>query len=395
MVNEKMYELGSKKSTIREIFEYGRKRAQEVEEENIYDFSLGNPNVPAPSYIKEAVLDIFDTVPTQKIHSYTVAPGNPEVREILAKDINRRFGTHFTKDNLFMTAGAAASISITFKALAEPGDEFVIVAPFFPEYRPFVEATGARLVVVPAQVEDFQINMDLFERALTRHTKGVIVNSPNNPSGAIYSEETIRALSALLLRKEKEYGHPIYIISDEPYREIAYHGYEVPYIPLYYKDTIVCYSYSKSLSLPGERIGYVYVPGFADDSAAVYAAVSGAARVMGHVCPPTLMQKVIQLCAGERPDLAAYDENRNLLYNSLREMGYECAKPDGAFYLFVKAPNGDANAFSEKAKLDYNLLVVPADGFGCPGYFRLSYCVSNDMIRRSLPAFRAMMEECR
>lgn len=221
---------------------------------------MGNPNVPAPSYIKEAVLDIFDTVPTQKIHSYTVAPGNPEVREILAKDINRRFGTHFTKDNLFMTAGAAASISITFKALAEPGDEFVIVAPFFPEYRPFVEATGARLVVVPAQVEDFQINMDLFERALTRHTKGVIVNSPNNPSGAIYSEETIRALSALLLRKEKEYGHPIYIISDEPYREIAYHGYEVPYIPLYYKDTIVCYSYSKSFSLPGERIGYIVIP---------------------------------------------------------------------------------------------------------------------------------------
>ena len=269
------------------------------------------------------------------------------------------------------------------------------VAPFFPEYRPFVTANGGKLVVVPPDTEAFQIHLDAVEERITAHTQAIIINSPNNPSGVVYTEETLRGLAALLTRKSAEYGHPIYIIADEPYRELVYGGVKVPFIPCLYRNTIVCYSYSKSLSLPGERIGYVYVPGFADDSAAVYAAVSGASRAMGHVCPPTLIQKVIQLCAGERPDLAAYDENRNLLYNSLREMGYQCAKPDGAFYLFVKAPNGDANAFSEKAKRDYNLLVVPADGFGCPGYLRLSYCVSNDMIRRSLPAFRAMMESCR
>lgn len=247
-------------------------------------------------------------------------------------------------------------------------------------------------MVVPADTEAFQIHLDAVEQRITAHTQAIIINSPNNPSGVVYTEETLKGLAALLERKSAEYGHPIYIIADEPYRELVYGGVKVPFIPCLYRNTIVCYSYSKSLSLPGERIGYVYVPGFADDSAAVYAAISGAARIMGHVCPPTLMQKVIELCAGERPDLAAYEENRNLLYNSLREMGYQCAKPDGAFYLFVKAPNGDANAFSERAKLSHNLLVVPADGFGCPGYFRLSYCVSNDMIRRSLPAFKAMIE---
>ena len=234
--------------------------------------------------------------------------------------------------------------------------------------------------------------LDEVEQRITPHTQAIIVNSPNNPSGVVYTEETLRGLAALLERKSSQYGHPIYIIADEPYRELVYGGVKVPFIPNLYKNTIVCYSYSKSLSLPGERIGYVYVPSFAEDSAAVYATVSGAARAIGHVCPPTLMQKVVGLCAREQPDLQAYDENRTLLYNSLREMGYECAKPDGAFYLFVKAPGGDANAFSEKAKREHNLLVVPADGFGCPGYFRLSYCVSNDMIRRSLPAFRAMMK---
>ena len=230
------------------------------------------------------------------------------------------------------------------------------------------------------------------EQRITPHTQAIIVNSPNNPSGVVYTEETLRDLASLLERKSVQYGHPIYIIADEPYRELVYGGVKVPFIPCLYKNTIVCYSYSKSLSLPGERIGYVYVPSFAEDSTAVYATVSGAARAMGHVCPPTLIQKVVGLCAQEQPDLQAYDENRTLLYDSLRAMGYECAKPDGAFYLFVKAPGGDAGAFSEKAKREHNLLVVPADGFGCPGYFRLSYCVSNDMIRRSLPAFKAMIE---
>ena len=255
-----------------------------------------------------------------------------------------------------------------------------------------VNANGGKLVVVPADTNAFQVQLDEVEQRITPHTQAIIVNSPNNPSGVVYTEETLLDLAFLLERKSVQYGHPIYIIADEPYRELVYGGVKVPFIPCLYKNTIVCYSYSKSLSLPGERIGYVYVPSFAEDSTAVYATVSGAARAMGHVCPPTLIQKVVGLCAQEQPDLQAYDENRTLLYDSLRAMGYECAKPDGAFYLFVKAPGGDAGAFSEKAKREHNLLVVPADGFGCPGYFRLSYCVSNEMIRRSLPAFKAMME---
>ena len=390
-----MYELGSHRSTIREIFEYGNQRAAIVGRENVLDFSLGNPNVPAPDEVRQAILAEAAGDPVA-IHGYTSAPGAPDVRRTLADSLNRRFGTDYTGDSLYLTAGAAAALMCAFRALACEGDEFVVFAPFFPEYKMFIESgAGAKCVLVPPSIEDFQIDFDAFAQRVSEHTKAVVINSPNNPSGAVYSEQTIRRLAEFLREKENEYGHPIYLISDEPYREIVYDNVTIPFVPNYYDDTIVCYSYSKSLSLPGERIGYVYVPGFADDSAAVYAAVSGAARVMGHVCPPTLMQKVIQLCAGERPDLAAYDENRNLLYNSLREMGYECAKPDGAFYLFVKAPNGDANAFSEKAKLDYNLLVVPGTGFECPGFVRLSYCVSNDMIRRSRPSFRAMMKECR
>jgi aspartate aminotransferase len=273
--------------------------------------------------------------------------------------------------------------------------EIIAIAPFFPEYRPFVESNGAKLVVVPADTVAFQINLEALEAAISPNTQGIIINSPNNPSGVVYTRETLEKLAGILERKGKEYGHPIYLISDEPYRELVYGGVEVPFVPTIYKNTIVCYSYSKSLSLPGERIGYVCVPDNVDDAADVYAAVAGAARAMGHVCPPTLMQLVIERCADEMPDLAAYDDNRTLLYNALTEMGYECAKPDGAFYLFVKAPNGDAVGFSQKAKLEHNLLVVPGDGFGCPGFMRLSYCVSGDMIRRSLPAFKAMIESYR
>lgn len=288
MVSEKMYELGTKKSTIRTIFEFGRKRAAEVGEENIYDFSLGNPNVPTPEFVKQAAIDILQTMPPEAVHGYTIAPGNPQVREALAKSINDRFGTHFAGKNLFMTAGAAAAITICFKALCEEGDEFITFAPFFPEYRCFVESVGGKLVVVPARVEDFQIDFAAFESLLTPHTKAVIVNSPNNPSGAVYSEATIKELAAILKRKEEEYGHPIYIIADEPYREIAYEGNTVPYIPLYYHDTLVCYSYSKSFSLPGERIGYIVVPDELEGSAKVYGAIAGAARVLTHVNAPSL-----------------------------------------------------------------------------------------------------------
>ena len=393
MVNQEYYNLGTAPSVIRQLFAYGLEQAKIVGPENVFDYSLGNPSIPAPAKVNESIHKIVDETDSIKLHGYSTAPGFEEARAAVAKDLTARFHLDVKADELFFTCGAAPALISIIKALIVDADsEIMTIAPFFPEYRPFVEANGGKLVVVPADTAAFQIHLDEVEKRITAHTQAVIVNSPNNPSGVVYTEETLNGLAALLERKSAAYGHPIYIIADEPYRELVYDGVVVPFIPGLYRNTVVCYSYSKSLSLPGERIGYVYVPGFADDSAAVYAAVSGAARIMGHVCPPTLMQKVVTLCAGERPDLAAYDENRNLLYNSLREMGYVCAKPDGAFYLFVKAPNGDANAFSEKAKREHNLLVVPADGFGCPGFFRLSYCVSNAMIHRSLPAFRAMIE---
>ena len=393
MVNQEYYTLGTAPSVIRQLFAYGLEQAKVVGPENVYDYSLGNPSIPAPKKVNDSIKKIVDETDSIKLHGYSMAPGFEEARAAVAKDLAARFGLDVKASELFFTCGAAPALISIIKALIVDADsEIMAVAPFFPEYRPFVNANGGKLVVVPADTKAFQIHLDEVEKRITKHTQAIIVNSPNNPSGVVYTEETLKGLAALLERKSAEYGHPIYIIADEPYRELVYGGVKVPFIPCLYKNTIVCYSYSKSLSLPGERIGYVYVPGFADDSHDVYAAISGAARIMGHVCPPTLMQKVIEYCAEERPDLVAYDENRNLLYNSLTEMGYECAKPDGAFYLFVKAPNGDANAFSEKAKLGHNLLVVPADGFGCPGFFRLSYCVSNDMIRRSLPAFKAMIE---
>ena len=393
MVNQEYYTLGTAPSVIRQLFAYGLEQAKVVGPENVYDYSLGNPSIPAPKKVNESIKKIVDETDSIKLHGYSMAPGFEEARAAVAKDLVARFGLDVKASELFFTCGAAPALISIIKALIVDADtEIMAIAPFFPEYRPFVNANGGKLVVVPADTKAFQIHLDEVEKRITKHTQAIIVNSPNNPSGVVYTEETLKGLAALLERKSAEYGHPIYIIADEPYRELVYGGVKVPFIPCLYKNTIVCYSYSKSLSLPGERIGYVYVPGFADDSHAVYAAISGAARIMGHVCPPTLMQKVIEYCAEERPDLVAYDENRNLLYNSLTEMGYECAKPDGAFYLFVKAPNGDANVFSEKAKLGHNLLVVPADGFGCPGFFRLSYCVSNDMIRRSLPAFKAMIE---
>ena len=392
MIAEKMYELGTKKSTIRTIFEYGRKRAAEVGEENIYDFSLGNPNVPTPEFVKQAVIDILNEMEPCAVHGYTIAPGNPQVRETLAKSINERFGTHFASKNLFMTAGAAAAITICFKALSEPQDEFITFAPFFPEYRCFVESTGAKLVVVPAQTEDFQIDFAAFEELLTPHTKAVIMNSPNNPSGAVYSEATIRKLAEILREKEKEYGHAIFIISDEPYREIAYEGYEVPYVSKYYDDTLVCYSYSKSFSLPGERIGYIVVPDEIADFERVYGAIAGAGRVLTHVNAPSLWQLAVARCAGRPSDIAAYEKNGQLLYQGLIDAGFTCVKPQGAFYLFPKALEADDYAFCERAK-KYDLLLVPGTDFGCPGYFRASYCIRTETIEKSLPVFKKLAAE--
>ncbi len=392
MVNNKMYELGTKKSTIRAIFEFGRQRAAEVGEENIYDFSLGNPNVPTPEFIKEAAIDILNTMEPAAIHGYTVAPGNPQVRKALADSINSRFDLNLTEKNLFLTAGAAASITICFKALSQPDDEYITFAPFFPEYRAFVESVGGKLVVVPAQPSDWQIDFDAFEKRINNHTKAVIVNSPNNPSGAVYSEETIQKLAAILKAKEEEYHHPIFIVADEPYREIAFEGYTVPYIPKYYDNTLVCYSYSKSFSLPGERIGYIVVPDSVADFGKVYGAIAGAARVLTHVNAPSLWQLVVGRCANKPSDISTYVKNGQLLYQGLVDAGFECVKPQGAFYLFPKCLEEDDYAFCERAK-KYDLLLVPGTDFGCPGYFRAAYCIKTETIEKSLPLFKKLAEE--
>ena len=389
MVSEEMYVLGTKKSTIRTIFEFGQKRAAEVGAENVFDFSLGNPNVPAPDFIRDAAVDILMHGDPTEVHGYTIAPGKPAVREVLAADLKRRFGMEVTGKNLFMTAGAAASVTITFKALTEPGDEFVTFAPFFPEYRVFVEACGGKLVVVPAKTDDFQIDLTALERALTPQTKAVIVNSPNNPSGAVYSETTIRCLADLLRAKEQEYGHPIFIVADEPYREIVYDGASAPCIPLFYDNTIVCYSYSKSFSLPGERIGYIVVPDTAADFARIYGAIAGAARVLTHVNAPSLWQLVVARCAGKAADLSTYAKNAALLYDGLTALGFSCVRPQGAFYLFPQALEPDDAAFCRRAQ-EYDLLLVPGRDFGCPGYFRAAYCVRTKMIEKSLPRFEEL-----
>ena len=393
MVNEKYHGLGTAPSVIRELFAYGLQQAKVVGKENVFDYSLGNPSIPAPAKVNETIKKLIDTTDSIQLHGYSMAPGFENVRQAIADNLNARFNCNAKASELFMTCGCApALVSVAHALTTSPEDEFIAIAPFFPEYNVFFTCAGAKLAVVPADTVYFQIDMDALEKTINEHSVAVVINSPNNPSGVVYTEETLTKIAELLERKSKEYGHPIYIVADEPYRELVYDGVKVTFIPNVYDNTIVCYSWSKSLSLPGERIGYVYVPEKCADAKAVYDTVSGAAREIGSVCPPTLTQKVIGECVGEMPDLAAYEENRNLLYNSLTEYGYECAKPDGAFYLFVKAPNGDAVAYSEKAKLDHNLLVVPGDGFACPGYFRLSYCVSNDMIKRSLPAFKAMIE---
>ena len=392
MVNKTMQQLGSSPSVIRELFAYGLQQAKLIGPENVFDYTLGNPSIPAPEAVNQAIRDILTDTPSIAVHGYSMAGGFEGTRAAIADNLNRRFGTDIKAGNLFITCGAAPALISVIKALAaDEESEIMAVAPYFPEYRPFAEKNGARFTVIPADRQHFQINLAEVEARINAHTQGIIINSPNNPSGVVYTEETLQKLADILRRKGAEYGHPIYIIADEPYRELVYGGVKVPFIPSIYENTIVCYSWSKSLSLPGERIGYVLVPDSCEDAADVFFAVAGASRALGHVCAPTLMQKVIERCVNEMPDLAAYDENRSLLYDALTGMGYRCAKPDGAFYLFVEAPNGDGRAFSQKAKLEHNLLVVPGEEFECPGFMRLSYCVSNDMIRRSLPAFEAMI----
>lgn len=386
MFNQTAYELGSNRSCIRELFEYGRSRAAIVGPENVFDYSLGNPSIPAPAQVDQVIRDILTDTDSLAIHGYTSAVGDLATRQAIAEDLNERYDAGVEASDLFIGCGAAPELVAVFRALAVPGAEILAVAPYFPEYKPFVECAGAAFKVVPPDVPGFQIKLEAVEKMISANTAAIILNSPNNPAGTVYTRQTLEDLAALLRRKSEEYGRPIFIVADEPYRELVYGGVEVPFIPTIYSNTVVCYSYSKSLSLPGERIGYIYVPKQATNSQALYAAIAGAARAAGHVCAPSLWQKVIARCATLRPDLESYDRNRRALYDGLTALGYEVAKPDGAFYLFVKAPCGDANAFSEKAK-QKDLLVVPGDGFGCPGYFRVCYCVSYDMIVRSLPVF--------
>ena len=365
MISESLVHLGEKKSGIRELFEYGLRQAAVVGKENVYDYSLGNPSVPAPEEVASIIRELLEG-DSLALHGYTPAGGAKEAQQAVADDLTQRSGDTIRPENIFFTCGA--------------------------EYQVFVSYNGGKFVEVPPDTKNFQVDIAAVERALTPHTQAVLVNSPNNPSGVIYSRETLTALGALLERKSAEYGHPIYIIADEPYRELVYDNAEVPYIPGIYRDTVICYSYSKSLSMPGERIGYVCIPDSVTDSAKLHAAVAGASRAFGHVCAPSMMQRVIARATGLRPDLEAYDKNRHTLYNALSEMGYECVKPEGAFYMMVKAPGGDAHAFSERAKKE-NLLLVPADSFGCPGFFRISTCVDPAMIQRSLPAFRRVLQD--
>lgn len=387
MISEKMYALGSNRSTIRELFEYGVKLKNEIGEENVFDFSLGNPTVPTPECVKKAILEILEY--DNSVHSYTSAQGSIETRDALANYYNKTFDAKVYADNFYVTCGAAASLVITLKSIIETkNDEIIIIAPFFPEYTVFIDSCGATPIIIPAEINNFQIDFDSLEAKITKKTKALIINSPNNPSGAVYSEETIIKLSKLLELKNKEFNTEIFIICDEPYREIVYDNITVPYVPKFYNNTIVCYSYSKSLSLPGERIGFILVPNECYESRKVYLSCLGSGRALGYVCAPSLFQKVLVKCIGETGDIDIYKENRNILYNGLTEIGFECFKPDGAFYLMMKTI-GSSNDFSEKAK-QFNLLLVDANDFHCPGFVRISYCVSKDKIEKSLIAFKKL-----
>lgn len=391
-MNKRMYELGSKRSVIREIFEFGKQRAAEVGADKVFDFSLGNPSVAPPAVVEETLETLLKTENATALHGYTSAQGDLETRRAIASFIASKHGVKTDPDLIYMTCGAAASLTITLSAICNKGDEVITFAPFFTEYRVFTETAGAKLVELSSDPDTFQIDFDLLEKAFSERTAAVLVNSPNNPSGVVYSEETVKKLAAMLEKKSREYGKPIYLITDEPYRELVYGGVKVPYLTAYYKNTVVCYSYSKSLSLPGERIGYIFVCPEAEDAKRLYFAVCGAGRALGYVCAPSLFQKMIAKCQGVTSDVSVYEKNRDLLVGALKEYGYTCVRPDGAFYLFVKALEEDANAFCERAK-KYGLLLVPGDDFGCKGYVRIAYCVSPDMISRSLPYFKLLAEE--
>ena len=391
-MNQRMYALGSRRSVIREIFEFGKQRAQEVGKENVFDFSLGNPSVNPPRIVADTLAELVREEDQTALHGYTSAQGDLSVRRAIADYIRTAHGAEADPDFIYMTCGAAASLTITLSALCNEGDDVITFAPYFTEYKVFTETAGASLVALDSDPDTFQIDFDLLEKAVCEKTAAVLVNSPNNPSGVVYGEETVKRLAKLLEEKSAQFGRTIYLITDEPYRELVYGGVKVPYLTNYYPHTIVCYSYSKSLSLPGERIGYIFVNPAAKDAKALYLAVCGAGRALGYVCAPSLFQKLIARCQGVTSDVSVYERNRDTLAGALRGYGFRCVQPDGAFYLFVKSPEPDAYAFCERAK-KYNLLLVPGDDFGCKGYVRIAYCVSHEMIERSLPAFEKLAKE--
>ena len=392
MINEKMRELGANRSTIRELYEYGRKMKAELGEDSVFDYSLGNPSVEPPIEVKEALSFLIENTPEIELHGYTSADGDPEVRRAIAEHIAERFDTEADPRYIYMTVGAAAALTATIKGVVSPGESVIVISPFFPEYKVFIEAAGAVCKQVPAREKDFGLDIDAIKDALDETVGAIIVNSPNNPTGAVYSKSDIKALSDLLTKKSKKYEKTIYIIADEPYRELVYDGIKVPFIPKYYDNTVVCYSFSKSLSLPGERIGYVFVSPSCEDRKNVFRAIAGAGRSLGFVCAPSLFQRLVPFCLGKTADLSVYEENKKILYDALTSYGYEVVYPEGAFYLFVKSPIPSAEDFSDIAK-KYGLLLVPSNDFGCEGYVRLAYCQSTDMIRRSLPAFEQLIAE--
>lgn len=392
MISERMRPLMENNSAIRVMFEEGKRMAEIYGAENVYDFSLGNPNIPAPEAVKQAIMDILEEEPSTFVHGYMNNAGFEDVREEVARSLNRRFRTDYHQNNILMTVGAASGMNVILKTLLNPGEQVITFAPYFLEYNAYVRNYDGDLVVVPPNTEDFQPDPREFEKRITEKTKAVIINTPNNPTGVVYSRETLERIGEILRRKQTEYGTAIVLISDEPYRELAYDGVEVPFVPGFYDNTVVCYSYSKSLSLPGERIGYLLIPDELTDSARVFGAASIANRVLGSVNAPSLMQRVIKRCVDAEVNVEAYDRNRKLLYRALTEYGFQCVKPQGAFYMFVKSPEEDEKKFCEVCKR-YHILVVPGSSFACPGYVRISYCVSYQQIERSLPAFKKVAEE--
>ena len=395
MIAEKMKNMVANSSAIRAMFEEGNRLAQLYGRENVYDFSLGNPNVPAPEAVKNAIRELLDEEDPVVLHGYTNSnAGYEDVRQAVAESINERVETAFTANNIIMTVGAAGGLNVILKTLLNPGDEVIVFAPYFGEYRSYVNNFDGVIVEISPNTETFQPKLDEFETKITPKTKAVIVNTPNNPTGVVYSEETIQKMAAIMEAKQKEFGTDIFLISDEPYRELAYDGVEVPYLTKYYANTVVGYSYSKSLSLPGERIGYLVIPDEVADSEDVISAANVANRILGFVNAPTLQQKVVKACLHEKTDISFYDRNREALYNGLKKCGFECIKPEGAFYLFVKSPVADEKAFCAAAK-KYNILLVPGSSFGCPGYVRMAYCVAYETIVNSLPKFEELAKEYR